>query len=55
MEQGAGPIGALYRGCVISRLRYIEGALYRKPRYNEFVGKQPKFSLCRGIVNNLQK
>ena len=34
--QGTGPIGSLYR----------------KPRYNEFVGKQPKCSLYRGIVNN---
>ena len=33
-------------------VRYIEGLLNRKPRYNEFVEKQPKCSLYRGIVNN---
>ena len=27
-------------------------ALYRKSRYNEFVEKQQKCSLYRGIVNN---
>ena len=31
---------------VISRVRY------RKPRYNEFAGKQPKCSLYRGLVND---
>ena len=33
-------------------VRYIEGSFYQKPRYNEFVGKQPKCSLYRGILNN---
>ena len=32
-------------------LRYIEGSLYRKPRFNEFAEKKPKCSLCRGMVN----
>ena len=31
-------------------VRYIEGLLYRKPRYNEFVEKPPKCLLYRGIV-----
>ena len=26
----------------------MEGLLYRKPRYNEFEGKRPKYSLYRG-------
>ena len=30
-------------------VRYIEGSLNRKPRYNEFAEKQPKCSLYRGI------
>ncbi len=34
-------------------VRYIEGSLYRKPQYNEFVEKQPKCSLYRGVVNQL--
>ena len=33
-------------------VRYIEGSLHRKPRYNEFAEKQLKCSLYRGIVNN---
>ena len=33
-------------------VRYIEDSLYRKPRYNEFAGKQPNCSLYRGTVNN---
>ena len=39
-----GEICSLYRG--------FESSLYRKPRYNEFVEKQPKCSLYRGIANN---
>ena len=35
---------------VISRVRYIEGSLYRKPRFNEFAEKQP-CSLYLGMVN----
>ena len=30
--------------------RYIVGWLYRKPRFNEFLGKQAKCSLYRGSV-----
>ena len=31
--------------------RFIEGSLYRKPRYHEFAEKQRKYSLYRGIIN----
>ena len=40
--QGNGPICSLY----------IEGLLYQKPWYNEFVEKHPKCSLYRGIADN---
>ena len=28
------------------------GSLQTKPRYDKFVGKQPKLSLYRGLANN---
>ena len=31
-------------------VRYIEGSLYRKPRFNEFLGKQSKCSLYRATT-----
>ena len=38
-------------------VRDFEGTLYRKPRYNEFVGNQPKCSLYRVqlIINRSNK
>ena len=32
-------------------VRYVEGSLHRKPRFNEFAEKQPKCSLHRGMVD----
>ena len=29
-------------------VRYMEGLLFRKPRYDEFEGKRPKCSLYQG-------
>ena len=60
------PIQTPYISCAIPTVYYIQwnldltkcqgtgeiGSLYRKPQYNEFVEKQPKCSLYRGIVNN---
>ena len=31
-------------------VNYIEGLLYRKPWFNEFLGKQPKCLLCGSVV-----
>ena len=33
-------------------VRYIQGLLYRKPRFNEFLGKQAKCSLYRRVVDD---
>ena len=44
IQRGAKRLGKL--------IRYIEGSLHQKPRFNEFAEKRPKCSLYRAMVNN---